>query len=492
MKKIISKYKGCIAFIFLLSLVVIATIFPLQKVCSQNIDFPEPRPCGGYKIDTTALRAAINFESVKANSILSTSFLIRVYFHILTDDNGTNAAATQIQIKDEFDTLVAAYTANNICFLNGGVNTINSSYLNTGFNADTDPSSVFDPYRIPNCINIFYLRKINGSNPACGTGCTIGGTSLKIPNTFCLISKGNVGKGQTIAHEVGHCMGLLHTFEPYYGFENIDGTNSDDAGDLIKDTPADPYAYKNMSCFSFSSISCTYTGSCTDPKGQSNFSPPYRNLMGYWWGACFAALTLTGDQYTRANSYLSSNSDLQSCESVPNLSVGPVTYTSDYHMFSAINTLITNGSVDLGGSSVTTLGGNLVSIQPGFVASSSGGALILVRSSACSSPVSRSISETNSKLITKINNNTTTNDLKIYPNPFSQQFMIEFDLEKATQASIDIYDLAGRQLKSISKSFLKEGTHQFTTDASDLPAGVYIVVLQAEKFRTAQKIVKVN
>lgn len=180
------------------------------------------------------------------------------------------------------------------------------------------------------------------------------------------------------------------------------------------------------------------------------------------------------------------------CASVPNLSLGPVTYTSGYHMFSANHTLTTNGSVHLGGSSVTTLGGNLVSIQPGFVATSAGGALILVRSSVCSSPVSKSVRGTNSEFITKVNNNAKTNGLKIYPNPFSQKFIIKLDLAKAMQVSINVYDLAGRQLKLISKSFLREGPHQFTTDASDLPAGIYIVVCQAEKFRQEQKITKVN
>jgi len=492
MKKIISKYKRCIGLNFLMTVIAITAISSLQNIYSQNL-IKEPRPCGGYIIDTAALRAAKKFESLKSRSLLSTSYLIRVYFHIFTNDNGTNAAATVANIKDEFNTLVAAYSGNNICFLNGGFNYINSTYLNTAFNADTDPSSVFDPYRIEGCINIFYSQVINGANPACGTGCTIGGTSFKIPSTFCLISNGNIGAGQTIAHEVGHCMGLLHTFEPAIGYENIDGSNSDDAGDLIQDTPADPYAYKSFSCFSTSANRCIYTGSCKDPKGQSNFSPPYTNLMGYWWAnSCYSALTLTSDQYTRVNSYLGDNDDLQDCESPADLAIGPAAYTSGYHIFSATNTLTTNGNVNLAGSTVTTLGGNLVSIQPGFVASSSGGALILMRSSACSSPVSRGFLETDSKVITKINNNTLTNDLKIYPNPFSQKFVVEFDLAKAAQASLNVYDLAGRQLKSISKSFLKEGIHQFTTDASDLPAGVYIVVLQAEKFRTTQKIVKVN
>ena len=47
-------------------------------------------------------------------------------------------------------------------------------------------------------------------------------------------------KGGCLPHEMGHLFGLLHTFEGS-GVENVDGSNCDLVGDLICDTPADPY-----------------------------------------------------------------------------------------------------------------------------------------------------------------------------------------------------------------------------------------------------------
>ena len=80
------------------------------------------------------------------------------------------------------------------------------------------------------------MQKIKGSNPACGGICGIGGIALGgIPGTFCLVAKSNIGKGQTTSHEVGHCLGLLHTFEPANGSENINGSNSSSTADLITD-----------------------------------------------------------------------------------------------------------------------------------------------------------------------------------------------------------------------------------------------------------------
>src|SRR5262249_14375421 len=153
-----------------------------------------------------------------------------VYFHICTDDNGSNAAATEAQIKSELNTLVSDYQPNNICFINMGLNYVKSTAINQ---MTTINSSLLTPYLVPNCINYFYQRQVGGA----------GGTAYSIPNTFCSIVSGNIGAGHTISHETGHCFGLLHTHETAYGYEKIDGSNSSSTGDQITDTPADPYAY---------------------------------------------------------------------------------------------------------------------------------------------------------------------------------------------------------------------------------------------------------
>src|SRR6266542_3539197 len=138
----------------------------------------EPLPCGNYKIDKIAEGKAIQFL-LKNKTKAAKINLVRVYFHIVTNDDGSNAAVTTDQIAAEYAILQQSYAADNICFLNAGTNIVKNTFLNTLFNAINDPEGTFfSPYQVPNCINIFYTQRINGDNPACKPPCGIGGVAL--------------------------------------------------------------------------------------------------------------------------------------------------------------------------------------------------------------------------------------------------------------------------------------------------------------------------
>jgi hypothetical protein len=241
---------------------------------------------------------------------------------------------------------------------------------------------------VPGCINCFYTQKINGNNTACNPPCGYGGIALGgIPGTLYLVANSNIASGSTVSHEMGHCLGLLHTFEPTNGNEDINGTNGSTAADQVADTPADPYVFNGDSCYSLSANKCLYTGTCTDPNGASNYSPPYSNLMGYWWNTitptCYPNLAATPGQFTRINSFLGSSSVLINCSSPSSVIQYPITVSSGYYMQSAINTFITNGSVVFNGTSNATVGGGTVYLEPGFHANPSSGGLIDIKIKPC-------------------------------------------------------------------------------------------------------------
>ena len=75
------------------------------------------------------------------------------------------------------------------------------------------------------------------------------------------------------------------------------------------------------------------------------------------------------------------------------------------------------------------------------------------------------------------------------PNPFSQSTTIEFDLNEAGPATLQISDLSGQILKSFTQTY-PAGHHQIVIDKADLnQSGVLLYTLQAGMYRKTLKMV---
>jgi hypothetical protein len=76
-----------------------------------------------------------------------------------------------------------------------------------------------------------------------------------------------------------------------------------------------------------------------------------------------------------------------------------------------------------------------------------------------------------------------------YPNPFNPSTQINYDILLASEISLKIYDITGREVRTLVQEFQQPGHHSVLFDGSDLASGVYIYKLTAGNKVQVQKMV---
>jgi hypothetical protein len=71
-----------------------------------------------------------------------------------------------------------------------------------------------------------------------------------------------------------------------------------------------------------------------------------------------------------------------------------------------------------------------------------------------------------------------------YPSPFRERATIRYEVPRAGKVRVAVYDVLGRRVRTLVDARRSAGTNEVAFAADDLPAGVYVVRLQAGK-RTA-------
>ena len=79
--------------------------------------------------------------------------------------------------------------------------------------------------------------------------------------------------------------------------------------------------------------------------------------------------------------------------------------------------------------------------------------------------------------------------ISIFPNPVSNSSTILFSLAQAGKASMKIFDLNGRLVKTLADGEMTEGEHQIEWNAADVNAGVYFLQIQSAEFSQMAKII---
>ncbi|OYD15720.1 hypothetical protein CH333_05105 [candidate division WOR-3 bacterium JGI_Cruoil_03_44_89] len=79
--------------------------------------------------------------------------------------------------------------------------------------------------------------------------------------------------------------------------------------------------------------------------------------------------------------------------------------------------------------------------------------------------------------------------LSIYPNPVKNDMTIRFGIPREERVSIKVYDISGREAKTLVDERLEAGYHTIKLDGKNFPSGIYFARLVTDGYEATKKIV---
>jgi len=244
-----------------------------QLVCGT----PDPDP------ETVRLVEEYHLRRTDISPQITVSHQIPTYVHRIHNSSGTGGAVSSSQINQQLSVLNAAYANSGFSFSLAGVDDTNNGtwYTCTGGSCETQMKSALHKGG-SNALNI-YFNNMGGGLLGWATFPWQYASAPTMDGVVILYTSVPGGTaapynlGDTATHEVGHWMGLYHTFQG--------GCNGQ--GDGVSDTPAEKSP----------AFGCPVgRDSCTRKAGQD----PITNFMDYTDDACMN--DFSAGQESRVNS----------------------------------------------------------------------------------------------------------------------------------------------------------------------------------------------
>jgi uncharacterized delta-60 repeat protein len=79
-----------------------------------------------------------------------------------------------------------------------------------------------------------------------------------------------------------------------------------------------------------------------------------------------------------------------------------------------------------------------------------------------------------------------------YPNPFNPNTKIKFNLSRASEVKLVVYDISGKNVETLVNEHMTAGTYEADFNASKLPSGVYFYKLVTSGFSETRKMILVK
>lgn len=234
-------------------------------------------------IPDEATMQAVEARLSGVKPLITTSHVIPVYVHRIYKTGAASESASDSQVTNQIAVLNAAYASSSFSFqLISTDNTTNSTwYTSSGGTSETQMKNALHKGG-SNALNI-YFNNMGGGLLGWATFPWSYASQPKMDGVVILFSSVPGGTaapynlGDTATHEIGHWMGLYHTFQG--------GCNGN--GDYVSDTAAEKSA----------AFGCP-TGRNTCPNKAGN--DPITNFMDYTDDSCMN--NFTAGQVARMNS----------------------------------------------------------------------------------------------------------------------------------------------------------------------------------------------
>lgn len=79
-----------------------------------------------------------------------------------------------------------------------------------------------------------------------------------------------------------------------------------------------------------------------------------------------------------------------------------------------------------------------------------------------------------------------------YPNPFNPTTNLQFSINKVQYVTLKVYDILGREIRTLVNESLKSGTYEVSFDGSQIPSGIYFYKLESENFSETKKMILIK
>jgi len=267
-------------------LIFLTTIFVLT---ASNCQLSARSFCSTSNVSSKQkLRHAHHFN----NKIVQEAYFLKIYIHVIRNGDGT-VGYTASEVDEILSYLDAAFNPYEIYFVwDEAIDFIDDENWALGPGYYYGDSDIFEINNHADGIDIYLFPEtaFSGGGQANGVGTS---SEFWVSGSIDGIA---TAKSYITAHEMGHVLNLWHTHHSCEtgNWEGTDGSNCENTGDYICDTPADP----DMD-FRVDPVNCVWENIayCPTPESVFDYQPDTRNIMSYSNISCYEYFS--GEQGTR-------------------------------------------------------------------------------------------------------------------------------------------------------------------------------------------------